>query len=69
MAHSLMNGRFTGIDSSRFRGTFRGITEAVDTTTGETIILKSFTIVDEDIYQAAKDEMQILRALGKFFYF
>ena len=60
------NGRFTGINASRFR-TNRGVTEALDTTTGETIMLKAFTIIVEEDYDAAVEEMQTLRSLGKIF--
>ena len=61
-----MNGRFSGINAARFR-TNNGITEAIDSTTGETVILKSFTIVHDDIYEAAKDESETLRQLGLSF--
>ncbi|CBY31515.1 unnamed protein product [Oikopleura dioica] len=57
------NGRFTGIDASRFK-TNKGVTDALDNLTGDTIILKSFTIVEEDHLQTAKEEAATLSQLA-----
>ena len=61
-----MNGRFSGINAARFR-TNKGITEALDTTTDEIVILKAFRITEPEHYDAAQQEAATLRNLGKIF--
>ena len=58
-----MNGRFTGIDVTRFESNNR-IAEALDTSTNELVILKSFEITRGWHYPPAKDEAEMLRKLG-----
>ncbi|CBY40392.1 unnamed protein product, partial [Oikopleura dioica] len=59
-----MNGRFSGINAARFR-TNKGITEALDTTTDEIVILKAFRITEPEHYDAAQQEAATLRNLGE----
>ena len=60
-----MDGRFTEILVSRFRSN-KGVTEAVDTFTGDTVILKSFRLTEEEHYEAARQEAAVLQQLGMF---
>ena len=60
-----MNGRFSGIDITRFESNNR-IAEALDTTTSELVVLKSFEITRSWHYPPAKDEAETLRKLGRF---
>ena len=61
-----MNGRFSGIDLARMESN-NGVAQALDTTTGQVVILKSFEITRAWHYESAKKEAETLRELGKLF--
>ena len=58
-----MNGRFTGIDLAHLESN-KGVTQALDTSTNQLVILKSFEITRPWHYEHAKDEAENLRKLG-----
>ena len=67
MTESLLDGRFVGFDVARLTESQRALSEAIDTTTGEMVVLKSFMITSIKAHENAKEEAEFLRQLGKFF--
>ena len=62
-----MNGRLTGIDISQFESD-KGVAQALDSETGETVILKAAMITKMAHLKTAKEEAETLRQLGRLFY-
>ena len=58
------NGRYSGIDVALFRGNLR-VSKATDAATGESVMVKKLTVMNQGEWEAAKEEKSTLEALGK----
>ena len=64
MSRSLKDGRYVGIDDSKF-GDPRGVTTARDTQVGTTVMIKWFQIRSREQLVEAKEEADNLKSFGK----
>ena len=65
MTVTLKEGQYVGIDEERFDSE-RGVAEAKDTATGETVIVKAIFILRKADWEQTKREVETLRILGSF---
>ena len=59
------NDRYVNIDETKFE-TNKGVVEALDSSTGETVIVKAITLQNSNEWKKAQREAETLRGIGKF---
>ena len=59
------NDRYVNIDETKFE-TNKGVVQSLDSSTGETVIVKAITLQNSNEWKKAQREAETLRELGKF---